>query len=110
MAMAMATAMATATATAITNKPMKRSEDFLLRDVAGTLVIVPVGPAVKAFPGMITVNATGKYIWELLETEQTVQTLTDALAARYEVDSQTARRDVEAFLEKLRPTGALTEN
>lgn len=89
---------------------MRRSADFLLRDVAGTLVIVPVNQAVLAFPGMLTLNATGAYIWELLETEQTVQTLTAALVARYDVDSRTAQADVEAFLEKLRPTGALIEN
>lgn len=86
---------------------MKRSTDFLLRDVAGTLVIVPVGAAVSVFPGMITLNATGAYLWELLETEQSVETLTDALVARYEVDGEKARADVEAFLTKLKPTGAL---
>lgn len=86
---------------------MKRSQDFLLRDVAGTLVIVPVGAAVSAFPGMITLNGTGAYLWELLETEQTVETLTQALVARYEVDSEIARQDVEAFVNKLQPTGAL---
>jgi hypothetical protein len=86
---------------------MKRNADFLLRDVAGTLVVVPVGAAVSAFPGMITLNATGAYIWELLETEQSEQTLTDALVARYEIDSETARADVKAFIAKLKPTGAL---
>lgn len=86
---------------------MKRSSDFLLRDVAGTLVIVPVGAAVSAFPGMITLNATGAYIWEQLESEQTMDTLTDALVARYEVSAETARADVEAFLARLQPTGAL---
>lgn len=86
---------------------MKRSADFLLRDVAGTLVIVPVGAAASAFPGMITLNSTGAYIWELLESEQTVQSLVDALVERYEVGEAVARTDVEAFLEKLRPTGAI---
>ena len=86
---------------------MKRSTDFLLRDVAGTLVIVPVGAAVSAFPGMITLNATGAYIWELLETEQTAETLANALVARYEVSEERARADVEAFLARLKPTGAL---
>lgn len=86
---------------------MKRNQDFLLRDVAGTLVIVPVGAAVSAFPGMITLNGTGAYLWELLETEQTVETLTQALVARYEVDSEIARQDVEVFVNKLQPTGAL---
>ena len=86
---------------------MKRSSDFLLRDVAGTRVIVPVGDAVTAFPGMITLNATAAYLWELLETEQTVQSLTQALLDRYEVDEPKAKADVEAFIARLQPTGAL---
>lgn len=86
---------------------MKRSADFLLRDVAGTLVIVPVGAAVSDFPGMITLNSTGAYIWELLEQEQTVESLVDALTARYDVDAQKAREDVVAFVERLQSTGAI---
>lgn len=86
---------------------MKRNEDFLLRDVAGSLVIVPVGAAVTAFPGMITLNATAAYLWELLETEQTVDTLTAALMNRYDVEETRAREDVLAFVERLKPTGAL---
>lgn len=88
---------------------MKRNPDFLLRDVAGTLVIVPVGSAVREFPGMMTMNTTGAYIWELLENEQTVETLTEALADRYDVSKDEAQADVIAFLEKLKPTGAVTE-
>lgn len=86
---------------------MKRSENFLLRDVAGTLVIVPVGAAVSAFPGMITLNDTAAYLWELLEQEQTVASLAAGLMDRYEVDEEKATADVEAFLEKLKPTGAI---
>lgn len=86
---------------------MKRSADFLLRDVAGALVIVPVGAAVSGFPGMITLNASGAYIWELLEQEQTVESLVDALTARYEVSEDQARSDVEAFVDRLRSTGAI---
>ena len=86
---------------------MKRSNDFLLRDVAGALVIVPVGAAVSAFPGMITMNATGAYIWELLETEQTEDSLVAALVASYEVEKDRARADVQAFVGKLKPTGAI---
>lgn len=86
---------------------IKRNPDFLLRDVAGTWVIVPVGAAVSAFPGMITVNSTGAYLWELLEQEQTEQFLIQALTDRYEVDEATAGADVAAFLNKLKPTGAL---
>lgn len=86
---------------------MKRTPNFLLRDVAGALVIVPVGEAVTAFPGMMTLNATGAYLWELLETEQTVESLAEALVARYEVDMETAKADVEAFVNKIKPTGGI---
>ena len=86
---------------------MKRSSNFLLQDVAGTLVAVPVGETAMAFKGVLTLNAVGAYIWELLENEQTEQTLTDALVERYEVDAERAHADVVAFLGKLQEAGAL---
>lgn len=88
---------------------MKRSPDFLLQNVAGTTVIVPIGNAVTAFPGMITVNGTGAYLWELLETEQTPDTLVGALLEHYEVEREQAAADVKAFLAQLQPTGALVD-
>lgn len=86
---------------------MKRNSDFLLRDVAGTLIVVPVGAAVTAFPGMITLNATGAYLWEVLEKEQTVASLAEALMDRYEVTREQAEEDVKAFVKKLEETGAI---
>lgn len=86
---------------------MKRSTNFLLQNVAGTTVVVPVGEATFHFPGMMRLNETGAYLWELLEQEQSVTSLVDAVMLRYEIDEATARRDVEAFIEKLLPTGAL---
>lgn len=89
---------------------MKRSSDFLLRDVADTLVIVPVGKATLDFPGMITVNSTGAYLWELLEKPQTMQSLTQAMVDRYEVTEDQAMADVKAFTESLSRVGAITED
>lgn len=89
---------------------MRRNFDFLLKDVADTLVIVPTGNATLDFPGMITVNSTGAYLWELLEKPQTMQTLTQAMMDRYEVDEATALADVKAFTEKLTRVGAITED
>ena len=86
---------------------MKRNPEFLLRDVAGTLVVVPVGSAVREFSGMMMLNATGAYLWELLENEQTIESLTAALVERYEIGAEEAQADVSAFLEKLKPTGAV---
>ena len=80
---------------------MKRSVNFLLSEVADTLVLVPVGEAAGAFYGII---------WEQLAREQTIETLTDALVAEYAVDRERAQKDVEAFVSQLLPTGAILEN
>lgn len=89
---------------------MKRNSNFLLRQVAGSQVLVPVGAATKRFPGMIRVNNTGCYLWQLLEKDQTRETLTDALVARYEVTREQASQDVDAFIERLIPTGAVEQD
>ena len=89
---------------------MKRSPDFLLRQVADTLVIVPVGPATATFPGMIHVNETGAFLWGRLETEQTLTSLAQALAADYEVSLEQAREDTRRFLQRLISAGAVLES
>ena len=89
---------------------MKRNPNFLLRRVADSVVVVPVGAATAAFPGMITLNDTGAYLRELLEQEQTVETLTVAMTDRYDVEQDLARKDVEAFVGRLIPTGAILES
>ena len=90
---------------------MKQSPDFLLRDVADSLVLVPVGAATERFPGMITLNETGKFLWEALATEQTLETLTALLLEQYQVEPEQACKDTEVFLKKLSAVGAvITEN
>ena len=79
----------------------------MLRQVAGEQVVVPVGKAVSAFTGMITLNDTGAFLWELLETNQTVEGLVSAVTEKYEIDGQTAKEDVQRFLDKLSSVGAV---
>ena len=86
---------------------MRRNENCILRQVADMTVIVPVGAATEQFPGMISVNETGAFLWVLLEKEQTLQSLGEALAQTYQVERKQAEADVKAFLEKLKPAGAV---
>lgn len=88
---------------------MIRNPDYILREVAGTRVLVPVGEATKNFPGMVTVNATSAFLWEQLETPQTVETLAAALMGRYDVAQAQATADAEKFLATLLQIGAVTE-
>ena len=86
---------------------MHRSEEFLLRQAAGLTVIVPVGRAAVNFPGMISVNETGAFLWDCLSAEQTVESLAAALTETYQVEQTQAEADVRAFLEHLAKVGAV---
>ena len=88
---------------------MKRNPDFLIKNVAGKQVLVPVGQAAVSFPGMVTVNDTGKYIWELLETEQTLDSVAEAIACRYDVPLSMALEDAGLFLDRLMSVKAIIE-
>lgn len=88
---------------------MKRSTSFLLRQVAGRQVVVPLGKAAVDFPGMLTLNDSGVFLWDLLAQEQTQESLVEAMCDRYEVTRELAREDIEGFLTKLRSVGAITE-
>lgn len=85
---------------------MRRNSEFVLRQVAGKFVVVPLGQAAEAFRGMITLNKTGKFLWDLLETEQTEESLADALVETYGITRERALGAVRKFLESLYPTGA----
>jgi hypothetical protein len=89
---------------------MKIKEGYLVREVAGSTLAIPVGEEAGSFGGMLRLNETGVFLWHLLEKDTDAAALVDALLAEYEgVDRETAARDVEAFLEGLRKNGILSE-
>lgn len=86
---------------------MKISENFVLRQVADTWVVLPVGQQSVDFNGMLTLNESGAILWRALEQGGGRDGLADALLAEYEVDRETALADVDAFLKKLKDTGII---
>ena len=86
---------------------MKVKEGFVLRSVAGSNVVVPVGAASVDFNGMITLNDSGAFLWRELEKGADVDSLTAALLRDYEVDEETAHKCAADFTEKLLDAGCL---
>lgn len=79
---------------------MKLKDGFLLRQVAGQTVVLPVGGELD-LNMMITLNDTGAFLWERLQNETDEAALVAALLAEYDVDQATAQKSVAAFLKKL---------
>ena len=80
---------------------MKIRNTYILRNVAGENLVVPIGDAVN-FNSVITLNSTGKFLWELLQSDTTKEQLEASLCSEYGIDLEIASRDVAAILEKLK--------
>ena len=86
---------------------MKLKDGYLLKEVAGTHVVVPVGNI--SFNGMLSLNETGVLIWKNLEKGCTKEELTASFLAEYDVSKEIAEKDISLFLEKLSRAGILDE-
>lgn len=86
---------------------MKLKKNFILREVAGTFLVVAVGDAVKNFNKAINLNSTGAFLWKQLENEVTEEELIDKLIEEYEIDRETAKKDISGFLQRLREANLL---
>ena len=88
---------------------MKLEKEFVLREIAGDYVIIPVGKTVIEFNGLITVNEVGVSIWNMLQNEVTFDQIVQGILNEYEVEESVAREDIREFLDQLIDGGILTE-
>ena len=86
---------------------MKTNPEFIARDIAGELVLVPVGTAAKNYGGLVTCNEVGAFIWKKLEGGMTMDELVGAILDEFEIDEPTAKKDAEEFIEKLKKINAV---
>ena len=87
---------------------MKISEGYLLRTVAGKNIVVSVGSNVS-FKGMLTLNDTGVFFWNLMQTEISKEELLKKVLEEYDVSSEEASRDIDEFIKKLSEAGILED-
>lgn len=80
---------------------MKIKEGFLLRNVAGNNVVVPIGKATLDFNGMMSLNDTGAFLFEKLIEGTSKEQLIEDLMNAYDVDKELAAKDVEDFIAKV---------
>lgn len=87
---------------------MRISSDFTIQKVGNAYVAVAVGETSKTFHAMIKLNETGAFLWQkLADADLTENDLTEALLAEYDVDRETAARDVHRIVGLLRENGIL---
>lgn len=87
---------------------MKIKDGLLLCKVGDSSVVMATGSAMHLH-GLTTVNATGEFIWSLLQSDTQEDAIIRAVCAEFDVEEQTAREDVHGFLQMLQGAGFLTD-
>lgn len=86
---------------------MKLKDNFLLRQVAGSWVVIPIGQETLDFDNVITLNETGLLLWKKLEAGADMEELTTAITREYNISLEEARADVKEFCDRLIRIGCL---
>lgn len=81
---------------------MKLKKQFVLREIVGEAVLVPIGESAARFNGLLTVSELGKFIWENIESAKDKEELLQRILDEYEVDRDVAKADLDEFLDILR--------
>ena len=81
---------------------MKIKQGFKIMPFADGYVAMPENPQVNGKNMLISLNGLGKFLFEKLENECTVEDLVKSVTNTYNVDEKRAKADIEAFIEKLK--------
>ena len=86
---------------------MRIKDGFVLRKLGTEYAAVAMGEARKDFNGLVRMNETGRFLWDCLKNDKTIEELLKCLCCEYDIETDKARSDVRDFLEKLEGAGIL---
>lgn len=89
---------------------MKTKKGFVLKTICKENVIVAEGLDQINFSKLISLNNTAAFLWEAAEKgDFTADSLADAMLDKYEVDRETALRDINVLLDKWKELGIIED-
>lgn len=91
---------------------MQLAEGYLVKEIADSYVLIPVGQNVMDYRNIISTNKTGNFILNKLEEDFTYDELFIAVCTEYEASEQEkelVKQDLDEFLTRLREKKLLCE-
>ena len=88
---------------------MQIKEGFVLRNVADEHMVMPTGDNIARFGGAVVLSDTAAFIFEQLRQPVSREDLLDLVLAEFDVDADTAARDLDALLAQFTEMGLLEE-
>lgn len=80
---------------------MKIKSGFICRKIAGENIVIPMGDNIANFNGIIKLNKSAAFLWNILQEDRTKHDLIEALIEKYKINKELALKDVEKFIDIL---------
>ena len=80
---------------------MKIKEGYVLREAANQFEVVPKGEELFNLKAIITLNPSGKFIWDKMQQEVDVRDLVEFMLKKYDISEVRAHQDILEFIEIL---------
>ncbi len=80
---------------------------YMLREVAGEYLAIPIALKEESDTKVAILSFGGKYLWEQLTTEKTIQELVQAMTDYFDIDIAQAEADILEFIQYLEQYGLL---
>ena len=88
---------------------MKIKEEYILQNIADKWVVINTNAKSVNFNKILSLNESGKFLWEQLENGTEAEDLVNALMEHFGIDEDLARADVEKFIRELKDLECLDD-
>ena len=88
---------------------MKIKSGFVLRKIASSWMVVPVGERAAEVNGMISLNETAAFVWQFLQEDHTKEEAVEAMVAEFDVTPERAAQDIDVMLSNMKAAGLLDD-
>ncbi len=91
-------------------KRYRANPDYLLREIAGGNILIPVGESAGMSNCMFSLNDTCLYLWRQFQSPRTVEDAVMQAKREFSAPDEVLERDIRAFVADYLQTGLLKED
>lgn len=91
---------------------MKIANGYMLKEIAGNYVVIPVGQNIVDYKSMLHLNETGAFIWKQMEAGSSYDEIVTALMKEYEAtedERSIITSDLDEFISQMNSMQLLSD-
>jgi len=89
---------------------MKAKSGFVLRNIVGEQILMPVGDNIGKFKGTVLLNEVSAFVWNKLQNPMSRDDLLAAILNEFDVEESVAAADLNALLAKFEEYGVIDKD